>query len=125
MNSVVAENVLNMIIDESVTVYELFKESGISVELAEKSAKIIENSFIEYARNKNKKPVDQTSSKAMEKILERDVCRKIMQSCDLTREQDQNLRKIVQMCFKNFYFREKSYKLKVFYKSMTMRCDHF
>lgn len=114
MNSAVAENVLNMIIDESVTVYELFKESGISVELAEKSAKIIENSFIEYARNKNKKPVDQqTSSKNMEKILERDVCRKIMQSCDLTREQDQNLRKIVQMCFKNFYFREKSYKLKV------------
>lgn len=105
-----------MVIDESVTVYELFKESGISLENAERSAKIIENFFNEYARNKNKKSGDQqNSSKAMEKILERDVCRKIMQSCDLTREQDQQLRKIVQMCFKNFYFREKSYKFKVSY----------
>lgn len=111
---VVAENILNMVIDESLTVYELFKESGISMENAKTSAKIIENSFKEYKRNKNTNAGDQQqSSKAMEKILERDVCRKIMQSCDLTREQDQNLRKIVQMCFKSFYFREKSYKLKV------------
>lgn len=110
----VAENLLNMVIDESITVYELFKESGISLEHAEKSAKIIENFFNEYTRKKNLKIGDQqTSSKAMEKILERDVCLKIMQSCDLTREQDQKLRKIVQICFKNFYFREKSYKFKV------------
>lgn len=105
-----------MIIDESVTIYELFKESGISLEHAKKSAKIMENSFMEYARKKNVnkgKGDQQKSAKAMETLLERDVCRKIMQSCDLTREQDQKLRKIVQSCFKNFYFREKSYKFKV------------
>lgn len=105
-----------MVIDESVTVYELFKESGISLEHAKKSAKIIENSFKEYTQNKNMKQGDQAkSSKAMEKILEKDVCRKILQSCDLTREQDQQLRKIVQMCFKSFYFREKAYTFKVWY----------
>lgn len=99
-----------MVIDESVTVYELFKESGIGLEHAKKSAKIIEKSFNEYARNKHTKTEEKSS-----KIMERDVCRKIMQSCDLTREQDQKLRKIVQMCFKNFYFREKTYQFKVCY----------
>ncbi len=104
-----------MVIDESVTVYELFKESGISVEHAETSAQIMEKIFNEYARKKQIKSNDQEEEpmKSMEKILERDVCQKIMQSCDLTREQDLKLRKIVQICFKNFYFREKTYKLKV------------
>lgn len=107
---------MNMVIDESITVYELFKESGISLENAEKSAKIIENFLNEYSKKKNKKSGDLPNSpKAMEKILERDVCRQIMQSCNLSREQDGKLRKIVQMCFKNFYFREKSYKFKVRY----------
>lgn len=96
------------------TVIELFKESGISVENAEKSAQIIENHFNEYVRSKNMKSDEQKPQNGnMEKILERDVCRKIMQSCNLTREQDQKLRKIVQTCFKNYYFREKTYKLKV------------
>lgn len=99
-----------MVIDDSVTIYELFKESGIALEHAKKSAKIIETSFNEYARNKHMKAGDREKSS---KIMERDVCRKIMQSCDLTREQDQKLRKIVQMCFKSYYFREKSYKFKV------------
>lgn len=107
---------MSQVIDESIMVIELFKENGISLENAKRSAKIIENSFNEYARNKKKAKAtgeQKQSSKEMEKLLERDVCYKIMQSCNLTREQDQQLRKIVQICFKNFYFREKSYKLKV------------
>lgn len=95
----------------------MFKEIGISAEHAEISAKIIESYFDEFKRNKESKSDDQGKQvKSKEVILERDVCRKIMQTCNPTREQDQQLRKIVQTCFKNFYFREKAYKFKVKYK---------
>lgn len=111
--SLVANNVLDTVIDESVTVYELFKESGISTEHAEKSAQIMENYFNEYAKKKKINESVNHQEQPIDKFLERDVCRKILESCNLTREQDQKLRKIVQICFKNFYFREKTYKLKV------------
>ncbi|XP_037038646.1 abnormal spindle-like microcephaly-associated protein homolog [Bradysia coprophila] len=110
----IADNVLDIVIDDRLTIYEQFKECGISVEHAETSAKIIESYFNEFKRNKDRKCDDQGKPiKSREVILERDVCRKIMQACNLTREQDQQLRKIVQNCFKNFYFREKAYKLKM------------
>ncbi|KAJ6635054.1 Abnormal spindle-like microcephaly-associated protein like [Pseudolycoriella hygida] len=110
----ISENVLDMVIDESITVHELFEESGITLEQARKSAQIMEKSFHEFAKNKKMKYGDQkTAENTTEKLLEKDICRKIMKSCDLTREQDQKLRKIVQMCFKSFYFREKTYRLKL------------
>lgn len=112
----VADNVLDVVIDDSIAIYDMFKESGISVEHAETSAKIIEKYFNDFARKKEKKSdsaEQQNEIKSKEMVLERDVCRKIMESCNLTREQDQKLRRIVQICFKNFYFREKAYKLKV------------
>lgn len=104
-----------MVIDESLTIYELVQASGLSLDCAKKTSKMIEKTFINYLQKKSNPTVGDEHSV----VNEKEVCQKIMESCDLKRDEESKLRKIVQTCFKNFYFRQKSFEFKVWYFHLT------
>lgn len=96
--------------DISMTISDLLFETGISTQTADQSASIIQTVLRQNINNDAHDDV-QFNRNIIE--IEKDILEKIIEKCNLTEVDVHKIQQIIQVCFKNYYFREKEYTMKV------------
>lgn len=108
-HATITQHTLNSIISLSMTIADLLQGIGISVEKSKKSASIIEASLKKHIGN-----TDSGDSLAKNSlVIERDIFLELIEVCQFSKDDVHCVRKIIQSCFKNYYFQEKEFALKV------------
>lgn len=107
----VAQRALTTLVDLSMTISDMMRHVGISRQQAESSAKILEQLFKQSMIDEHPEEISFTEDSAM--ILEGSILDKLRSKLGFSMEELRKTQKIIQVCFKDFYFREKSFTLKV------------
>lgn len=85
---------------------------GISREQAEQSSSILEEEFKKAITYESKDELGISEENTM--FVESLVLEKLRLKLGFGKEELQKIQRIIQVCFKDFYFREKEFQLKVF-----------
>lgn len=101
---------MNYVCDISMTISDLLFATGISTDTAKTSAKIIETAMRESIYNDKQDDVHINESTL---VLEKHILRQLIEKCNFTKEDIAKIQQIIQVCFKNYYFHEKGYTMKV------------
>lgn len=94
------------------TISDLMREIGIPAALAAQSAAIIEHSFRQSVVNDQHDDVRLQLAPSTV-VLESDILDRLRLACGFSGDQLAQVQRIVQVCFKDFYFREKEFTLKM------------
>lgn len=91
------------------TISQLLHDTNISLADAQQTANTIDRAIRQsFERNQHQLNTD------MALVYEKDVLQELIDSGHFRQQDLKKLQQIVQVCFKNYYFREKEFVLKVF-----------
>lgn len=108
----VAQRAFTTIVDLSMTVCDMMRHVGISRERAEESCMILETEFKKAMSNEPpNEEIGISEDSAM--IVEGLILEKLRSKLSFGMEELRKTQRIIQVCFKDFYFREKEFSLKV------------
>lgn len=95
--------------DVGMTISQLMHDTNISLTDAQQTANTIDRAIRQsFERNQHQLNTD------MALVYEKDVLQDLIDSGHFRQQDLKKLQQIVQVCFKNYYFREKEFVLKVF-----------
>lgn len=92
------------------TVSDMMRQVGVRKEKAIQSANIIEQSFRNTILNDQQDDVLLTRSAT---VVEAQILEQLVRACGFNANELRKAQKIIQVCFKDFYFREKEFTLKL------------
>lgn len=105
----VAERTRNTIFDIAMTVSDMMRHVGVDRMKATASANLIEQSFRQTMINDQQDDVMVPSAS----VIEADILEKLVSACGFSATELHKVQKIIQVCFKDFYFREMEFTLKL------------